>query len=134
MATKVEGNVTVTYDGNAITDYCNSADLAAALDKLESTNFGSSAKEYVTGFTEWTISLGGQWSSTLDGYLGPDAVSPPGTQVTTAIAYTEGGTTVTYTWTTSSSIENYTISSATGGLIEWSADLFLSGAPSRSAA
>lgn len=131
-AVKTEGKVVVTYNSNNITAYCNSADLQAAIDRLEVTDLASTGKEYVTGVGEWTISIGGYWDSTIDGYLAPDAVTP-GTKRTASIALTDAGaTTVTYTWTTNAEVQDYSITSATGGVIEWSATLALSGAPSRS--
>lgn len=131
-AVKSESNVAVTYNSNAITAYCNSADLQAAIDRLEVTDLASTGKEYITGVGEWTISLGGYWDSTLDGYLAPDAVTP-GTKRTGVIAFTDSGdTTVTYTWTSNAEIQDYQITSAVGGAIEFTATLALSGAPTRS--
>jgi hypothetical protein len=132
MAVKAEGNVTVTYNSNAITAYCNSADLAATIAALDATDFASTGKEYVNDTPEWSISLSGHWDSTLDGYLAPDAITP-GTKRTGVIAFTDSGsTTVTYTWTSNAEIADYTVSASTGALITWSGTLRLSGAPVRS--
>jgi hypothetical protein len=72
----------------------------------------------------------------LDGFLAPDAGS--GTKRTVVIVYTEGSSTVTYTWTASGSnggeIENYAIQSPANGLRTFSCDLKLSGAPTHVAA
>lgn len=132
MAVKSETNATVTYNSNALTAYCNQADLSATIAALDSTDLASTGKEYVNDTPEWSIAVGGAWHATLDGYLAPDAVTP-GTKRTCAIAYTDAGsTTVTYTWTSNAEIADYSISSATGSLITWSGTLRLSGAPSRS--
>jgi hypothetical protein len=135
MAAKSELNVEVLYNSQTLTPYCNSAEVSAAIEQLEATNLDSTAKEYVTGFGEWSISIGGHWDATLDGYLAPDAVTP-GTARTAYIQYsTNGGVAyVRYTWTSNAQIENYAISSATGSLISWTATLKLSGAPTRSTA
>lgn len=134
MAVKAVGNTTVTYNSNDITAYCNTADLQATLDNIDVTNFASTAKEYLAGFGEWTINVGGLWSSTLDGYLAPDALTP-GTKRTATIAFDGGATTVTYTWTSNAEIGDYQIrSSSPTEAITFSAVLRLSGAPSRSAA
>lgn len=134
MAVKAVGNTTVSYNGNDITAYCNSADLQAALDNIDVTNFASTAKEYLTGFGEWTINLSGLWSSTFDGYVAPDAVTP-GTKRTAYIAFDGGATTVTYTWTSNAEIGDYQIrSSSPTEAITFSAVLRLSGAPSRTTA
>lgn len=131
-AVKSEGKVTVTYNSNALTAYCNSADLQAALDRLEVTDLASTGKEYITGVAEWTINLGGYWDATLDGYLAPDAVTP-GTKRTAVIVLTDAAAaTVTYTWTSNAEIQDYQVTAAVGGAIEFSATLALTGAPVRS--
>lgn len=133
MAAKSELNVEVLYNSNTLTPYCNSAEVSATIEQLEATNLDSTAKAYVTGFGEWSISIGGQWDATLDGYLGPDAVTP-GTDRTAYIQYSSnaGSNYVRYTWTSNAQIKDYKVSSGTGALITWSATLMLSGAPTRS--
>lgn len=134
MAVKSLGNVVVTYNAQNITQYCNQADLNSTLEELEVTNLASTGKETLTGFAEWTIALGGFWAALLDGYLAPDVVTP-GTKRTASIAFEDGATTVTYTWTSNAEIGDYAItSSATGGATGWSATLRLSGAPTRTSA
>lgn len=135
MAAKSELNVEVLYNSQTLTPYCNSAEVSAAIEQLEATDLDSTAKEYVTGFGEWSISIGGHWDATLDGYLAPDAVTP-GTARTAYIQYSTnaGVAYVRYTWTSNAQIENWAISSATGSLISWTATLKLSGAPTRSTA
>ncbi len=130
-ARKSRGNVVVMYNSQNITAYCDSADLDAAIEKLETTNLASTGVETITGDAEWSIGLSGMWENALDAILGPDAVTP-GTKRTASIAYTGSSATVTYTWTTNADIENYAIQSAVGDFIKWTADLALSGAPSRS--
>ncbi|GIV82785.1 MAG: hypothetical protein KatS3mg051_2139 [Anaerolineae bacterium] len=132
MPVKAAGNVTVTYNGQNIKAYCNSADLQATIDQIDVTDFASTAKEFITGFGEWTINLGGPWDPTLDGYLAPDAVTP-GTKRTASIAFDDGSTTVTYTWTSNAEIGDYQIQASNPTeAITWSAVLRLSGAPTRS--
>lgn len=131
-AVKSEAHVTVSYNSNALAAYCNSADLQATLDRLEVTDLASTGKEYITGVAEWTIGLGGYWDATLDGYLAPDAVTP-GTKRTAVIVLTDAAAaTVTYTWTSNAEIQDYQVTSAVGGAIEFSATLALTGAPVRS--
>ncbi len=128
---KAAGHVIPTYNSNALTAFVNTASLAAALSQIDVTDFASTANEFITGFSDWTTPLGGQWDPALDAFLAPDAVTP-GTKRTFSIAFDDGTTTVTYTWTTNAEIENYTVdaSSPTEG-ITWSCDLKLSGAPVR---
>jgi len=131
MAVKGATNVHITYATNSLDPYLNQAAMQAALDNIDVTNFDSTAKEYITGYSEWTIPLSGFWDSVLDGYLAPDAVTP-GTKRTAVIAFTDdGAVTVTYTWTTNAEIENYEISATPTEAITWSCNLRLSGAPGR---
>lgn len=132
-ARKTRGNVTVSYNSNALTNYCNQAELGATVERIETTHFGSTAKESIAGDTEWTIPLSGDWDNTLDGYLAPDAVTP-GTKRTAVIAFVGSTQTVTYTWTSNAEIQDYKVSGQIGGKLQWSATLALSGAPTRAAA
>ena len=129
MGQKARGNTTVTYNSNNITQYCTQADLERTIDNLETTNLASTGKTYISGDESNTIRLQGNWRKALDDILGPDAGS--GTQRTVAIAYADGAATVTYTWTTAGQISNYSIQSPANGLRTFSADLTLSGAPTR---
>ena len=133
MAIKSLGNVVVTYNAVHITQYCSQADLKAAIERLDTTNLASTAKESIAGDAEWTISLSGQWATALDTALAPDAVTP-GTARTASIAIDGGAQTVTYTWTSTAEISDYTVTSSTGAFIGWSGTLSLSGAPGRAVA
>lgn len=136
MAQKARGNTTVTYNGNAITNYVTQADMERTIDQLETTSLGDTAKTFIAGDADNKLTLSGNWTVALDGFLAPDAGS--GTKRTVVIVYTEGSSTVTYTWTASGSnggeIENYAIQSPANGLRTFSCDLKLSGAPTRVAA
>lgn len=134
MAVKGQGNVAVTYASNALTNYCNQADLSATLEDIETTHFGSTGRESIVGTSTWTISLGGDFDSVVDGYLAPDAITT-GTKRTAVITFTDdGGTDVSYTWTSNAEIGDYNITATPTGKIEWSATLRLSGAPTRGTA
>lgn len=136
MAQKARGNTAVTYNSNAITNYVTQADMERTIDQLETTSLGDTAKTFIAGDADNKMTLSGNWTVALDGFLAPDAGS--GTKRTVVIVYTEGSSTVTYTWTASGSnggeIENYAIQSPANGLRTFSCDLKLSGAPSRVAA
>lgn len=129
MALKVAANVSVTYNSNALDAYLNTASMNAVVNAIQTTDFDSTGEESIAGLPTWTASIGGPWDATLDGYLGPDAVSPPTTLRTLAV----GISTVTYTWTTNAFISNYTIdASSPADGITWSGDLTCSGVPTRS--
>lgn len=129
-STKGAGNVAITYNGNAITNYINTADLQEQVAELVSTHLGSTAETSDGGLTKATLQIGGDWNSTIEGYLGPDARSS--TKRTTVVALTDSGsTTVTLTWTASGDvggfITNYSRKTEASGKIAWSATLNLSG-------
>lgn len=132
-ARKARGNIVLTYNSNNITQYCDSVDLEAAIDQLETTNLASSAAESTAGDPSWKIGLSGMWDNALDAIIGPDAVTP-GTKRTASAAYTGSSATVTYTWTTNAEVGNYSIPAAVGDFIKFSAELTLSGAPTRTSA
>jgi hypothetical protein len=132
-ARKARGNVTVTYNSNAITAYLDSADLEATIDQLETTNLASTAAESTAGDPSWSISVSGMWDNAIDAILAPDAVTP-GTKRTAVMVLTGSSAAVTYTWTTNAEIGDYSVSSAVGDFIKFSATLTLSGAPVRTSA
>jgi hypothetical protein len=130
---KAQGNVTCTYNSNAITAYVNQADLQSTLQQIEVTTLGDTGKVNIVDAAEWSIGLGGPWHPTLDGYLAPDAVTP-GTSRTAVITYSNGTNSVIYTWTSTAQIGDWQVQAAPGGAITWSATLVLSGAPTRTTA
>lgn len=130
---KSQGNTTVTYVTTEITDFVNQADMSSTLAQIDVTTLGDTGKVNIVDAAEWSINIGGPWHPTLDGFLAPDAVTP-GTKRTAVIAYTNGASTVTYTWTANAEVGNWNITSAPGGAITWSATLTLSGAPVRTVA
>lgn len=133
MAKKSRGNIVVTYNSNNITAYCKQTDMDATIERLETTNLASTAKTTIAGDPEWKISLSGDWENALDAIIGVDAVTP-GTARTASIAYTGTSATVTYTWTSNAEIQNFKVSGQVGQTTGWSADLALSGAPTRTSA
>lgn len=133
MARKSRGNVTVTFNGTAITAYCNKADLDNAIEQLEVTNLASTGKEMISGDPEWSIALEGMWEIALDNVIGPEATTP-GTKRTAVIAFVGASQTATYTWTSNAEIQDYKISAQVGGFLSWTATLALSGAPNRTVA
>lgn len=131
-ATKGAGNSTVTYNSNPLTNYVNSAEVQNTIAELEATHLGSTAQESDPGLSGHSLNIGGDWHPTLDGYLGPDSLT--GTKRTAAIAFTAGGSTVTYTWTNQAFITGYNVSTTATGKLVWTATLRLSGAGARAVA
>ena len=133
MAVKSRGNVTVTFNSVAITNYCSQAELAATIERLETTHFGSTGKETTSGDTEWSLTLSGDWATALDTAVAPEAITT-GTARTAVIAFDGGASTVTYTWTSTAEIGDFSVTASIGESIKWSATLALSGAPTRAVA
>lgn len=131
-ATKAAGNVTVTYNSNALTNYCNQASLQSTVAELEATHFGSTGQQFDPGLSEWSVDLGGDFDATLDGYIGPDAITS--TKRTVVVGFVNGGSTITYTWTTNGFITGYNPAATANGKQTWTAKLRLSGIPTRNVA
>lgn len=131
-ATKAAGNITLSYNSNALAAYLNQASLEAVVAEIETTVLSSTAQEKIPGLGAWSVPVGGPWDSTLDGYLGPDAISPPATMRTLVAVIGPSGSQVTYTWTSKAFISNYRIQTEPAGAITWSGTLSVSGAPTRS--
>lgn len=130
-ATVGKGNITVSFNGTAITSYCNQAQLEMVVAELEATNFGSSGVESDPGLTTYTVSMGGDWAKALDNLLGAAAMSP--TKANAVITVGSSTNQVTYTWTGAAFVSSYSFNANNPTeKITWSAKLNLSGAPTRS--
>lgn len=58
--------------GGTLTDisaYCEEVSLPRSIETAETTTFGSTAKSYITGLTDATISVSGKWDATVDAHL-----------------------------------------------------------------
>lgn len=129
-ALKGAGNIVVTYNGNAATNYTNSTQLNNTVAELEATHLGSTAEEADPGLPGHTLDIGGDWNPTVDGYFGADAMA--GIKRTASVAFDDGTTTVTYTWTSEAFITNWQVGGDATGKLVWTAQLRLSGAGVRS--
>lgn len=123
-----------------ITAACNSAQLAATVNEIETTTLASTGKVTTPGQTEWRIECGGPWSKGLDEIFDPDVISPPTTKRFVSIYFGQTGNRVTYTWDPATAgapggyISNYTIDATNPSeALTWSGTLVLSGAPTRNA-
>lgn len=60
-----------------ISAYCDEVSLPRSIETGETTVFGKTAKTYIVGLTDATLSVSGKWDSTVDahlaGILGQDA-------------------------------------------------------------
>lgn len=128
---KGAGNTTFSFNGTALTAYCNKSDLDSTASELETTDFASTAEESEPGLTKHVINVGGDWSKAVDDVFAPQMATP--TLVTSVLTVGSGADEVTYTWTSKSFASNYKWDA--GGpnqKITWSAKITCSGNPVRS--
>ncbi len=129
MPLKAATNITISYNANALAGYLNDASIEAIVKELDTTVLTDTGQTKIPGISNWTITIGGPWSSALDGFLAPDAISPPATLRTLVVVY--GG--VTLTFATNAFISNYKVNASNPTeLITWTGTLSVSGIPVRS--
>ena len=129
MAVKSLGNVTVTYNGTAITGYLNQSSVEAIVAAIDTTVLNSSAGEKISGLADWNVSVGGLWAKALHDVLNPDCVTPPETLRDLVVVVGKSGATATYTWDENSFVSGYTWTVEPTGAITWSGSLAVSGVP-----
>lgn len=130
-------NFTVTYAGTNVIAYCNQADLEAVVAEIDATNLASVGAESEPASTDWRVRMSGMLDKALDDIVGKDATSPPATMRNLVVTVGPSGSVATYTWTGSADegafISNYQIQpTEPTQLINWQAELGISGGPVRS--
>lgn len=130
MPVKSNPNITLTYNSNDITQYCDQATMDATVEAIETTNLASSATSTSPGDTTYTYDIGGDWAKALDDIFGPDIITP--TLRTWVAAIGASGSVATYTWTSGAFISNYKVTAAAGANLKWTAKLNLTVAAVRS--
>ena len=133
MPTFVHGkstNFTLDDTAGSVRDISNtvtSVDFPETLDTAETTAFGSSAKSYIVGLTDATISVSGIWDATVDGYIAGGAEPASRSFVFGPAGSTAGN--VKYTG--EAIVTSYSISNPVGDVVTYSLDLQVTGAISR---
>jgi predicted secreted protein len=133
MPTFVHGKSTnFTLDDTAgtvrdLSDTLTSVDFPESIETAETTAFGSSAKSYIVGLSDATISLSGIWDATVDGYIAGGA-EPASRSFVYGPAGTTGGN-VKYTG--EAIVTSYSISNPVGDVVTYSVDLQVTGAVTR---
>lgn len=130
-------NFSVTYNGTDVTAYCNQGDVEGIVGENDGTNLASVAAESEPGSTDWRVRCSGMLDKASDDVFGKESLSPPSTLRNLVITVGPSGTRTTFTWTGSADegafINNYTIQpTEPTQLINWSAELGISGGPVRS--
>ncbi len=117
--------------GGTLTDissYVNSVDFPETADVAETSTLGSSAKSYIVGLKDATLSIAGLWDSTVDGILG----AVVGQSATLSFEYSPEGTTGgNIKYTGECILTSYSQSSPVGDVVSYSADFQVSGAVTR---
>jgi predicted secreted protein len=133
MPTFVHGkstNFTLDDTAGSVRDISNtltSVDFPDSVDVAETTAFGSSAKSYIVGLTDATISCSGIWDSTVDGYIAGGA--EPASR---SFVYGPAGSTAgNVKYTGEAIVTSYSISNPVGDVVTYSLDLQVTGAVTR---
>ena len=133
MPTFVHGkstNFTLDDTAGSVRDLSNtltSVDFPDSTETAETTAFGSSAKSYIVGLSDATISLSGIWDATVDGYF--SGGSEPSSR---SFVYGPAGSTAgNVKYTGEAILTSYSISNPVGDVVTYSADLQVTGAVTR---
>ena len=133
MPTFVHGkstNFTLDDTAGSVRDISNtltSVDFPESIDTAETTAFGSSAKSYIVGLSDATISVSGIWDSTVDGYIAGGA--EPASR---SFVYGPAGSTAgNVKYTGEAIVTSYSISNPVGDVVTFSLDLQVTGVVTR---
>jgi hypothetical protein len=110
-----------------ISDTVTSVDFPDTIDTAETTAFGSSAKSYIVGLADATLSVSGIWDATVDGYIAGGAEPASRSFVFGPAGSTAGN--VKYTG--EAIVTSYSISNPVGDVVTYSLDLQVTGAVTR---
>lgn len=116
MAVKGAGNVAITWNSNSLDAYTSSIEFSSSVAELDTTDFDSTAMEYIAGLAEFTVSVDfNNWAAALDTIIADDALA--GTLRTLVIVYTDAAS-ATSTYTCANSfIQSFTLGGEASGLV-----------------
>ena len=121
----------VDNSGGTLTDISNTltdVSFPQSVDTAETSAFGSSAKTYVVGLTDATISISGMFDATVDAHLNGIL----GQAATVSFEYgPEGSTSPNVKYTGEAILTSYEMSGAIGDMVSYSAEFQVSGAVTR---
>ena len=121
----------VDNSGGTLTDISNTlTDVAfpQTVETAETTSFGSSAKTYVVGLSDSTVSVSGNFDATVDAHLG----GVLGQAATLSFEYgPEGSTTGQVKYSGEAILTSYEKSGAVGDVVTFSAEFQVTGAVTR---
>jgi hypothetical protein len=119
MAFKHGKDTKVYVNSSNYSTYFNSADATRTADTAESTTFGNSAKTYIAGEKDGTVSLTGFFDATADGVLQPLL----GGADFDLVMGIDGLDTGDYATFAKGNITNYAVSSPVGDIVATSLDV-----------
>lgn len=128
---KVKSSADVLTD---ISAYCDSVEVNMSAETGETTTFGKENKTYVSGLTDWTVSVSGKWDATATS--GPDAILNGiwGAETSkTFEAGPEGSAIGKVKYTGECWLTSYVVSAPVGGVVTFSADFQGSGVLTKTA-
>ena len=114
-----------------LSSYINSVDFPQDAQLLETTTLGATAKTYILGFKNATIAIKGHWdggSSAIDAHM---AAILGQVNTVTFEHGPEGGATGKVKYTGEAIVTKYGNSTPVDGVVDWTADLQVSGAVTR---
>lgn len=121
----------VDNSGGTLTDISNTltdVGFPQTVETAETTSFGSSAKTYIVGLTDSTISVSGNWDATVDAHL----AGILGQAATVSFEYGPEGSTSTYIkYSGEAILTSYEKSGAIGDVVSYSAEFQVTGAVTR---
>ena len=121
----------VDNSGGTLTDISNTltdVSFPHSVDTAETSAFGSSAKTYVVGLTDATISVSGMFDATVDAHLNGIL----GQAATVSFEYGPEGSTSTYVkYSGECYLTSYEKSGAIGDVVTYSAEFQVTGAVTR---
>lgn len=121
----------VDNSGGTLTDISNTltdVSFPQTVETAETTSFGSSAKTYIVGLTDSTISASGNFDATVDAHL----AGITGQSATVSFEYgPEGSTTGQVKYSGEAILTSYEKSGAVGDVVTYSAEFQVTGAVTR---
>jgi hypothetical protein len=132
---------TITDIGGAerdLSQFCDSVEMPQVVATAETSGMGDSAQEFIPGMAGATISISGSWDNTattgpdvvLGGLLGAGGVKTDGDAPTFEYG-PEGSTNGLIRYTGTAILTGYTVSSAVGSKVTFTASLLVTGAVTR---
>ena len=133
MAFKHGKNASFKVDnsGGTLTDissYLNEISLPRSIETGETTSFGNSAKTYLVGLSDSTLSISGTWDATLDAHL----AGIIGQAASVSFEYgPEGTSTGSIKYTGESYLTSFETSSPVADVVTFSAEFQVTGTVTR---